>query len=74
MSFGACKPSTPSLMHCSAVIYAIASCVNLREELLALQASMPMLKTAIVGGLTILSRLVLHDASGLFARKPPLFS
>lgn len=72
MSFEACKRNMPSRMQCSAIIYAAASCVNLREELLAVQASLPMCKTAIVSWMTMASRFVLHDVFDIFSRKTPL--
>jgi hypothetical protein len=77
MSFDACKRNMPGRMHCSAIIYAAASCVNLREELLALQASLPMCKTAIVSWMTLASRFLLDNLVDLFdfsSRKTPLLS
>jgi hypothetical protein len=74
MRFGACKLNTPSRMQFCAIIYAIASCVNLREELLALQASLPMVKTAMIGSLTLLSRLLVTDFIELFSRKATFLS
>lgn len=77
MSFDACKRNMPGRMHCSAIIYAAASCVNLREELLALQASLPMCKTAIASWMTLASRFLLDNLFDLFdfsSRKTPLLS
>jgi hypothetical protein len=74
MSFGACRPNMPSRLQFCAVIYAMASCVNLREELLAMQASLPMVKTAVVGALTLLSRLLVPDFIELFSRRPTFLS
>ena len=61
-------------MRCSAIIYAIASCVNLREELLALQASLPMFKTAVLASFAAISRFLILDTSELFWKKTPFFS
>jgi hypothetical protein len=74
MSFEACKPSMPSRMQLSAVIYALASCVNLREELLAMQASLPMCKTAIVSWITVAARVLTLDFSGVVSRKTAAIS
>jgi hypothetical protein len=71
MNFGDYKQSTPSPMRLSAIIYAVASCVNLREELLALHASFPMFKTAMVASLTTVFRFLVSDLSTLFSRKAP---
>ena len=70
MSFDACKRSMPSRMQCSAIIYAAASCVNLREELLAFQASLPMCKTAIISWITRVSYFLLSDLCAISASKP----
>jgi hypothetical protein len=74
MSFGGCKQGTPGLMRFSAIIYALASCVNLREELLALHASFPMLKTTMAASVTAALRFVAPDFLTLFSRKSSLFS
>lgn len=74
MSFEACKRNMPSRMQYSAIIYAVASCVNLREELLALQASLPLCKTAIVSWMTVGLRFLLNDLFDLFSRKTALLS
>ena len=56
-------------MQVSAIIYAAASCVNLREELLAFQASLPMCKTAIVSWMTRASHFLLGDLLTMPSRK-----
>jgi hypothetical protein len=48
---------------------AVASCINLREELLALHAGLPMIKTALVSSLTCASRFLLLDWSSFFSKK-----
>jgi hypothetical protein len=74
MSSGGSKQNMLSRMQCSAIIYAIASCVNLREELLALQASFPMFKTAALASLTAISQFLVFDMSELFSRKTSFLS
>lgn len=56
-------------MQLSAIIYAAASCVNLREELLAVQASLPMCKAAIVAWATVAARLLTLDFAAVSSRK-----
>jgi hypothetical protein len=74
MSFEACKPNTRRRMQLSAIIYAAASCVNLREELLAVQASLPMCKTAIVAWATVAARLLTLDFAAVSSRKSVVIS
>jgi len=74
MSFDACKRNMPGRMYCSAIIYAAASCVNLREELLAVQASLPMCKTAIVAWATVATRLLTLDFAAVSSRKTVVIS
>jgi hypothetical protein len=74
MSYEACKPNMRSRMQLSGVIYAAASCVNLREELLAVQASLPMCKTAIVTWLTVAVRFLTLDFAAVSSRKTAVIS
>jgi len=74
MSFEACKRNAPSRMQLSAIIYAAASCLNLREELLAVQASLPMCKTAIVTWLTVAARFLTLDYAAVSSRKTAAIS
>ena len=74
MSFEACKPNTRSRMQLSAIIYSAASCVNVREELLAVQASLPMCKTAIVAWATVAARLLTLDFAAVSPRKTAVTS
>jgi hypothetical protein len=74
MSFEACKQSMPSRMQLSAIIYAAASCVNLREELLAVQASLPMCKTALVAWMTLAARILTLDFAAVSSRKTVVLS
>jgi len=74
MSFEACKRSMRSHMQLSAIIYAAASCVNLREELLAVQASFPMCKTAIVTWVTVAVRFLTLDFAAVGSRKTAVIS
>jgi hypothetical protein len=74
MSFEACKQDMPSRMQLSAIIYAAASCVNLREELLAVQASLPMCKTAIVTWVTVAVRFLTLDFAAVGSRKTAVIS
>lgn len=72
--FGAGKQTTSALTRWFEITCAVASCVNLREELLVLHASFPMIKTALVSGLTYASRFFLSDWSTLFSEKTPFLS
>jgi hypothetical protein len=69
MSFGACKRVMPSRTQYSAIIYAAAACVNLREELLAFQASLPMCGMAIVSWMTRAWHFLFGDLLALPVRK-----
>ena len=71
---GAGKQSTSSLTRWFEITCAVASCVNLREELLALHVSLPMIKTALMSLLTRRSRFLLMDWSSLFSKKTVFFS
>jgi hypothetical protein len=68
MSFGACKQGMPSHTRWSEITYALASCVNLREELLAFQATLPVLKTALVSSLTSVACFLLAYSSAVFSK------
>ena len=61
-------------MQLCAIIYAAASCVNLREELLAVQASLPMCKTAVVTWLTLAVRFLTLDLAAVSSRKTAVIS
>jgi hypothetical protein len=74
MSFEACKRNTRSRMQLSAIIYAAASCINLREELLAVQASLPMCKTTIIAWATVAARLLTLDFAAVSSRKTVVLS
>jgi hypothetical protein len=56
------------------IIYAAASCVNLREELLAVQASLPMCKTAIITSVTVAVRFLTLDYAVVSSRKTAAIS
>jgi len=68
MSFGACKQGMPSPTRWSEITYALASCVNLREELLAFQATLPVLKTVLVSSLTSVAGFLLAYSSEVFSK------
>jgi hypothetical protein len=74
MSFEACKPNMRSRIQFSAIIYAAASCVNLREELLAVQVSFPMCKTAVVTWMTTAVRFLTLDFAAVSSRKTAAIS
>jgi hypothetical protein len=66
---GSVRQTTSSLTRWFEITCAVASCVNLREEMLALHAGLPMIKTALVSSLTCASRFLLWDWSTFFSKK-----
>ena len=47
MSLAGCKETIFSSAKWFSILYALASCVNMREELLALQATLPAMRSTL---------------------------